>query len=345
MNVCIITVYNSENCGSYYQAYALKRVIENLGHSVSFLLRDSNNSSHVRINSFKYFVMSLLRFRIRWAFKCLRTYDDFEKAHLVFDTIKESQLSEIDCIVIGSDTLWNFSEKYFLDRLKIYTGGIFNRKKITYAISVGNTPSKKLTDNKEICNYIKAIDFISVRDEKTKGIADYITGFESQLVLDPTLLLDENDYKKIERRIELKDYILIYLFGDISDGLRGEIIELKRETGEKIVSYGTYRKWADVNTTYNPDDFLAYFNNASYVITNTFHGCVFSIIFKKHFINVARDSQKVQNLLKNFGLQRREIRSCLKTEIMENIDYNIVYEKVIEERNKSILFLKNSLEA
>lgn len=345
MNVCIVTVYNSENCGSYYQAYALKQVIEDLGHSVSFLIRDSKNSSHVRSNSFKYFFMSLLRFRFRWAFKCLQTYDDFEKAHQDFDIINESKLPEVDCIIIGSDTLWNFSEKYFLDRLQVYTGGIFNGKKITYAISVGNTTSQTLLGNKEICNYIKAIDFISTRDRVTQEIADSITGSKSQIVLDPTLLLDEIDYKKCEVNIDHRDYILIYFFGDISDGLRDEIVDLKKSTGKKIISYGTFRKWADINTTYNPGDFLEFFNNASYIITNTFHGCAFSIIFRKHFISLARDSQKVHDLLKSFELQSREFKECLKTEIIENIDYDIVYKKVLQERQKSINFLKNSLEA
>ena len=349
MNICIVTVYNSENCGSFYQAYALYKILENKGHNVVFLKRDIHGTSHSKKLSILNSMKSLARGRLFSAFNNIKKYYAFEKATKIFKIIENypDALKDIDCFIIGSDTLWNFESKYFYKRSAIYTGlELPAKRKITYAVSIANTPIKVLTENNSIVKGIKQLDAISVRDVNTMEAVKEITETTHAQVLDPTFLLDELSYKEMEGHIDESDYILIYGFGKIPQEIKSQLLKASVNLGCKIISYGSYRKWANVNTIYDPATFLAYFRNAGYVVTNTYHGTIFSIIYKKNFICYGQEKNKVRDLVESLKLTKQFIspNESILGKLKRTPDYENA-NKILEERkHTSINYLFKSIE-
>ena len=347
MKICIITVYNSENCGSFLQAYALKTKLESLGHTVTFLKRDVKGTSH---SASKHLTESLKRF-LKARFWEMRgewiRYNNFNKAVREFKITDEASAKNgIDCFIIGSDTIWNFSNSYFYDKRRTYLGIDFTENKvISYAASVANTEYSVLSEDDVIKKGLNSLDSISVRDEYTKTIVDRLTGRNVPIVVDPTLLLDVSDYRKIQAEDSCKDYILIYCFGKMSKVRKNKILEIKKKTGKKIVSFGEYYSWADKNIVYDPFRFLYFFDNAYAVLTNTFHGTIFSIIYHKKFVEFGVNKKKIVNLLDELGLSAQLCDSDDNIEkiLNQEIDYNEIEKKLADMKLKSMEYLLGSL--
>ena len=346
MNICIITVYNSENCGSHYQALALKTILERQGHNVFFLKREDKCISHRKRRTLKVVGAALKQGHIRWAFDCLNIYQSFEKRLRTYPIIALNQMDKIDAIVIGSDTLWNLENPHFRERKDIYTGLAFPDKPcLTYAVSIANTQENILIKDLVMCEGIKKLYKVSVRDEATRAVVQTIRGESPIIVDDPTLLLDADEYRKYEGNIPDRNYILIYRFGTIPEEEKQQILAFKVERGLKIVSYGEYLAWADQNIPVNPASFLSYFRYASYVVTNTFHGTAFSIIYRKPFYSFAYNSLKVKSLLNTYGLQNQlpQKDNSVRSILTNTPDYDSIYKIIYQNRTSSLTYLKDSI--
>lgn len=346
MNVCIVTVYNSENSGSHYQALALKQIIERQGHTVYFLRRCGRNISHKRLRTLKVSAAAIKRGHFKWAIDCLSIYNSFEKRLCTYPTIDMNEIDKIDAIVIGSDTLWDLESPHFRDNKKIYSGLAFpNKPCITYAVSIANTPEIAIVEDSVMREGISKLYAVSVRDDATRSVVHAIRGDSPSIVIDPTLLLDAEDYAQYEEPISERNYILIYSFGTLTEREKQQIIEYKKEQGLRIVSFGEYLSWADRNVPINPALFLSYFHHASCVVTNTFHGTVFSIIYRKPFYSFAFHSQKVKALLNSFGLQDRlpKENNDIKAMLKETPNYNLTYQIIANNRSSSLAYIKNNL--
>lgn len=339
MRLCIVTVYNSENCGSYLQAYALGKVLTSLGHNVTYLWRKKPKrfKDHLLIS-----IKKVLKFRF-WGFYAeWKKYTIYNKLDSQFKTIKKDELDLIDCIVIGSDTVWNFEANYFLENKDTFTGRAFgNKKRISYAASVGNTRKELFESDLEIIEGLRGFDRVSVRDYHTKKIIDEICGIDSKLVLDPTLLLTKEDYAFLEKDTLTEDYLLIYMFGKIEKAVQNEILNIAKKENCKIVSFGEYNSWADYNVVYDPLSFLAYFHHSKLVVTNTFHGTVFSVIYNKRFIDLGVSSNKIVEFLRDIELEKQ---LCYRPQDMMQIaslepHYDEVNRKLAGMREVSIGFL------
>lgn len=344
MNVCIVTVYNSENCGSFYQAYALSKTLESMGHKVFFLERETEGTSHDLLTKYIESLRAFLHGHPVLAINNIRRYYAFDRAISSFKIIKNNNesLNNIDCIVIGSDTVWNFADPYFESKKEIYAGTIFpEKKKVAYAVSLANTEYSTVLEDDIIRDSIEKCDAIAVRDIYTQKCVELITKKEHTCVLDPTLLLDESDYERLEKSIPHNNYVLIYGFKEIDKKIINELKALKIT----IISYGKYRKWADINLIYNPSTFLSYFKNAEFIITDTFHGTIFSIIYKKRFVCYGQEKKKVVDLLENLGLKGCFITSqeCLSEKIAKFPDYNQAYIKLNKMKTESIEYLKENV--
>lgn len=344
MNICIVTVYNSENCGSFYQAYALSKILEKKGHNVCFLKREAEGTSHdfdkIKIDSIKAFFHG----HPVLAKRNLEKYHAFEQALSSLKIIQKSdpQYDEIDCFVIGSDTVWNFEEPYFYKNKRTYVGSDFERKKVTYAVSISNTSYERLYSDKEIIDGIANLDAISVRDFYTYECLNKKLGVKPEIVLDPTLLLSQEEYEEKETLIPYKDYILIYGFKDLSK----KMIDSLKLRKKKIVSYGIYRAWADVNVIFNPNTFLTFFHNADYVVTDTFHGTIFSIVYKKQFVCYGKEKKKVEDLLRQLNLLECIVddKKNIVEQLQTTISYDIAYERLQCMKQQSVKFIDNNIE-
>ena len=122
-------------------------------------------------------------------------------------------------------------------------------------------------------------------------------------------------------------YLLIYSFNDFEKNIVDEIKKFAKEKKLKIISIGKKYDWTDKNIVGSLKSFITYYNSADYVITNTFHGNVFSIIFNKQFVNVDFGKKKVEKLLEQFGLSNRTYKKN-KDNISDMLDKKIDYKKI-----------------
>lgn len=350
MNVCIVTVYNSENCGSFLQAFALSEQIKALGHNVYFLKRDASKTSHALLPHIIDGVKKAIKLDFFGAGQIIKRYFTFKKAQSVFSVIEEgsAQFNDIDCFIIGSDTVWNLKNPYFLNNTDTYFGiNLKGKRVITYAVSVANTEMDLFLNNEKIISAINSFSAISVRDTYTEEVVKNASGRDSQLVCDPTFLLDKEYYNEFTQRdISYSDGpILIYYFGRLSKEAEKNIKHLSKKTGKKIISFGEYRGWCDINLPFDPYHFIQCFKDCSFVITNTYHGTIFSLIFQKQFADYATDKKKVEHLLTSLNAQQAFAND--NDELMpyyeDRLDYSKINDEIEKIKASSIEYLKRNL--
>lgn len=350
MTVCIVTVYNSENCGSFMQAYALYAALKKEGHKVYFLNRDVNDTSHSIKNNAVVSLKKLLKLNFK-AFKMeWQKYTSFSKAQKLFPVITKNseEYKNIDCFIIGSDTIWNLNSDYFANHINTYFGLEFKDKKvISYAASVANTQKEKFIDNKHAIEGARRMADISVRDTATYEIVRDVFGVNPTMVCDPTLLLNKTDYNAlIENNSPLNNSpIFIYYFGKLNDDTVKQIKQLKKETGKQIISFGVYREWCDINIPYDPYMFIQCFRDCSFVITNTYHGTIFSLLYQKNFADYGQEKKKVEYLLSSLGAEKAfaDYNDALNPFYEGNLDYSVINKKISDVKTTSLEFLKRNL--
>ncbi len=344
MKICIVTLYKSLNCGSYWQAYALGE----------FLKRHNNEVSYLKINytlpsTIKPYLVIFKRL-FTGGFKEFKSYfnilKSFSQKQKLFNvkTYKEVK-NEAELIVLGSDTIWNIDSANLLALKDIFWGGKFNGiKTISYAASVANTSFDKINTYNDLKQDLNGLEYISVRDNYTYDIISKITNKSVELVCDPTLLLDREDYKQfVGNRIVKDKYIYIYLFDNLSQKQVDNIKEYAKHNDLKIVSGTKNFSWCDQYVLNEPDSFLNAMYYADYVVTDTFHGAVFSVNLNKQFVTIDRGKKKVQDFLECVDFTDR---------ILNNNDIFFLFDKRIDYSNfslnhireNSINYLKKTLE-
>ena len=202
------------------------------------------------------------------------------------------------------------------------------------------------------------IDFehILIREKQGAKIIKELLLKECSVVLDPTMLLTKEEWKSQLLQEELKshekeEYILVYAFGGYTY-IKDLAINISNKTGYKIFWLSTTYK---INTTKikyirsaGPEDFVSLISNATYIVTNSFHGTAFSINFNKQFFTeLLPESQgvnsRLEDILELFELQDRRILSSDPDIINNGIDYRSVNVKLENARNKSIFLLREAI--
>ncbi|MCM1046658.1 MAG: polysaccharide pyruvyl transferase family protein [Candidatus Gastranaerophilales bacterium] len=337
MTLGIVTVYKSRNCGSYLQAWALQRVLEGSGHDVCFVEYHGRSD-----NVWDYYVRLILYcccFRFKNAGYLIRRNRMFREAQKAFRTIDSTQA---DLYLYGSDTLWNFEGEFFKASSRFFLGQDVKRPKATYAVSAGSTSQEDFEAVEGIAEAIRDFQAVSVRDEHTLQLAQSVSGRQDIVkALDPTMLLEPADYEALIQEKPAGDYLFVYYFGRMSEELYHQMENFARERGLRIIRMGTPDKRFSTNITNDPSSFLTYFAGAQYVVTNTFHGCVFSILFNKQFVTDGYGKKKVQDLIESFRLSGQYLNqaSDLDRLLDERIDYEAVNREIEVRRQESLDYL------
>ena len=309
----VVTVYNSHNSGSFLQAFAMNEVLKKEGLDVSFLERKNVGSHSVKM-LLKNVIRDLLKFRFKKAISSVSIWGVFENLpKSCFDIQKKGSTyyEQTDYVILGSDTIWNFDNKYFSNNARLYLGACFEGKKVvSYAASAANTSLetfRRVTSETGLDHLAS----IMVRDFYTKQLVKDACGKEAVIVTDPSLLLNAEDYSSLVRKVEIKQpYLLIYYFGEISTDMKKNVKLYAKNKNLKIVSLPYNRSWCDLSRNQSPYNMVSYFQQAECVITNTFHGCAFSLIFEKPFAVHNENKKKVTNLLEMYGEQEIGRASC-----------------------------------
>ena len=363
----LITLQRVPNYGSVLQAYATQKIIEREGYeceivnyfpkrmTISAMLRrikDKNNKlrkslvlrtvariiiipSYIkRFSSFKKFYKHLNMTDVEY--------------HSNEDLIKNPPIADIYCT--GSDQVWNSEWNEGIDKALFLDFAPKDKKRISISASFGKS---KLNDEEiDITReLLKKYSKISLREKSGVDIVKKLGINNSINILDPTLLLGKDDWNKISStKFEKRDYILVYNLNR-NKKIDKFACNLSKKTGLKIkyLSYQFHEFYKKGKMYCNPkvEDFLSLIKNATYVITDSFHGTAFSLNFEKDFVIVypQKYSTRIQSILEILNLENRVAKDENDLSVCEKIiDYSIVRNNLEKERKKSLDWVKNSLE-
>lgn len=369
MKAGIVTFNSAHNYGAVLQVYAMQEYLKSLGLDVdviNYRIKEIDNVYklyNVRRKDPKLIrgikkAKKILKVNLceRWKIEKRKNFEYFINNVLnttkPYTTLQEIQKDflQYDVLIAGSDQIWNteltkgFKPAYFLEF------GNKDARRISYAASLGNDS----IDEKYILfykRYLENFDFISVREEAMKDILKDLTDKPITRVIDPTLLLDKEVYDnlKIETKYKGKDYIYVHYIGN--DDKTYEIADqLSRKLGIPVLhnrQKGLFENELDSLFNARPEEFISVIENAKYIVTNSFHTTVFSLIYEKDFITIPHATRpaRMQNLLEIAGLSNHlveDVRIMPKLETLK-IDYKDVKRRLLEERKSSIEFLNNAI--
>ena len=272
-----------------------------------------------------------------------RTFEDLKKI-----------AGDYDVLFSGSDQLWNtnltkgqFDPAYFLTFAEPHT------KCVTYAMGVNFRDD--VVTNRQLAELIRGLDCISLREEKfIRTIRRAMPSAKIRQDIDPTLLLQKEDYAPFEaepNEFMGQPYIMTYTMGD---GSQKYVYAAAKQLSEKLgipvrdITGNPLRKEKVFGVECvkgGPDEFLSYIKNAAYIVTNSFHGTAFSLIYGKQFVTVPHltTGNRVTDLLKRVGLQGRICRSeeeCLER-IEVPVDHTEARERLAVLREASMDYLRD----
>ena len=357
MKVGILTWYKAVNHGAVLQTYASCKMLEKLSCDPVVLDYDWN-LENISERNYIEILRKLSIKKVLWKVnvkKFLRTkkqiFSDFRKQYLPLGK-KYYDEHELDAVYIGSDMVFDISEGY---NPFMYGIGVDSKYIFSYAASFGYTTIEKLQSSKyetEIVEGIKKLKSIGYRDSNTLEIIEhYKVNVSTVECLDPVLcygfedeiiIWDSGKWKK-------EKYILVYAYeSTMNDKSTVKAIKtFAKEEKLKIVSCGYYHKWCDKCVQASPREFLEMFKHASYIITDTFHGTVFSLILHKSFVSIVRNNGfKLKYLLETVKLTDRIVKKPEDIErvISSKLSFTRFDEWVEENRKKSLDFIAFNIE-
>lgn len=322
--IYILTVYDSLNYGSYLQAVSLLHELECYGQTC-FLDIDHQSTF---LQCLKKIAGHIAKRRFGGIFFEYKKWDIFRKSAqgLPIVHLKKLREAEDDIYVFGSDEIWNVDRRKFLKSPEFWGIGLKNGRRISYAPSLNTATKEQYMQHPELTEALNRFDYLSVRDERSKDVLCQLMDRPIEVVADPTFLFGIENFRRIEKKAEEKEpYMLVYTYGKMcrTPEQVAYIREAARREGLKIISVGKYLKWADKSVNTTPEGFLGYVDGAQSVLTDTFHGTVFSILYRKDFVEV-HPSQKIQDLLHMFQLDSRVIPDVSQIEgvMRQKTDYS-----------------------
>lgn len=377
MRIGILTLPLHTNYGGILQAYALQTVLERMGHEVVVFDTPNKMPLPPLKDMPKCFLKRIVKKILGRNQKIFYEYYQNKKIIQVvsqntqrfinsyihrkeISCFKELDENSYDAIVVGSDQVWR--PIYFvpgwrwqeIDNAFLSFASKWNIKRLSYAASFG-TEDWEYTDRQtRRCKaLLQVFDAISVRESNGVTLCKEYFDVDSVHVLDPTMLLNESDYSIFYQKANtpksngtLLNYIL-----DENEQKKALIMDVANQKCLRAFSVtNPYEndETKPLNERIKPavEKWLRGFYDAEFVITDSFHACVFSILFKKQFVvvgNKERGLSRIESLLQCFGIENRIVEDTSQVMQLPLIDYDTVYVKLEKYRKKSFEFLNVAL--
>ena len=342
MNVSIITMTCTYNYGATLQAFALQSYVEKMGYSCN-VINHMGWKGHRTLSQGGLNRDTLLKIPYKKAletgyFRFESFYSNFMHMTRRYDSIND--LYECppnsDLFITGSDQVWNprdLRKEFYLDFAPV------SATRISYAASIG-IPA--IPEDKRIIigELLKKINYISVRETSAQQSIQQLTDNEVNKNCDPVYLIDQDEWRMIESPIDdlPNDYILCYMIYKpkwINDWLR----KVRKSTGKKIVFVGLngfrpvecdkYVRCA------GPQEFIWLIDHASCVVSSSFHGIAFSVLFGKPLVAIPDPPRpdRINNLLSLFNLQNNILYENKINDIFLPYDFEKITQIIKNERN------------
>lgn len=383
MKIAILTRRAGFNMGTTLQAYAISKFVEQIGYP-NVVINYDEYSGHWKwkvrpiIDSIFFTIINICHRFCKHMFQkkileLTRSYEQmnrfyqFEKEYIPLTNRKYNSLAamtkdfkNLDACICGSDQIWS---PYFFDPvffLPFITSP--QTKKIAYAPSLGITDENMIEDKQR--RLMQKFSCLSCREYEGAQLIQKITKREVPVVLDPTLMLNFNEWEKLAEKSCIDEngkYILTYFLHTdyYIDSIPYDYIEkLKRETRLPVYNVSLFNLVNNIQadkqfTTIGPLEFLSLVKNAEWICTNSFHCCIFSFIFKRRFfvferfmknsLNGANQNSRIYNLMELFNLTSAIVTPESEPETNKFYDFEKGMLHIKLEREKSIKYLINAL--
>lgn len=372
--IYIVTSYYGNNVGSSLQCFALSKVIAKNGYEpivvslsekrgILFL----NKIKRISIKLFKGVLHpTLLKKQIQSKMKKKKNDDSnflFETFNNSYLPIKNFSYKELnvssrskDCVacVAGSDQIWN-TEEAVLDKIN-YLLFSPKEKNIAYAPSFGQAFIYNY-NKRFVKNALKNISYLSCREAQGCSLIEKLIGKKAEHVLDPTLLLSKDEWLNCFKIKSKEDNSLFVYLLDSPSEMTINLIKSKKDCYSKIVLYckkdvpDSLKEDIDTFVDCDPISFIKLISQSGFVITDSFHGTIFSILFEKSFITVERNYKnvdgdgnvRINDLLNIFNLKEFFVKENLAK--LESPNYKVVHEILQSQKEKSINYLFDSIKS
>lgn len=352
----VITFHDYDNYGAILQSYALQKKLRELGTYPEII----DYSCQYISNPFR-----LVNLKEKGLFNYIygaighicyiprrRKCNQFRKHMKYSEPVTKGNMRAVsgkyDIYIAGSDQIWdykltNFDQTYFLDFPEK------DKKKCSYAASIGeHIPPEQFRD--DYSRLLNDFNEILVREDYGADIVNELTGKKPEVVCDPTLLLTAEEWDKLLKEPKIRGkYILVYQLG-INPEIVNFARRLKKETGYRIVYIpfplvGLLKCRCEI--TVGPAEWMGLFKNAEYVISDSFHGVVFSLLFNRKFFAKAdghHKNRRVEQLLKLVNLSDRTMNDVSDEQLTKEIDFTYANEQIAKFRSFSLQKLKEMVE-
>ena len=374
--VAVVVCPNIRNFGSVLQSYATQKAVTRLGYDNEYIKYVKTKKT-----AYKYLIQLLIPSIMAERFSVLKrkvfqrknktmidrrnkAFDAFVDKYMVaspkyvgYDELKKAA-GKYSMAVLGSDQVWNpinsGSDFYTLNWLRKGT------KRVAYAPSFGVSEVPTLLKRSYV-QFLKKFDHISVREKRGQKIVKQLTGRQVPVVCDPTLLFKAEDWDEImpEKPVAEGKYIFCYLLGNRNEP-RKCVLKLAKKTGLPIVMMPFFGEISEYDYKLNakfvdnpdPSHFVNAIKNAEYVCTDSYHGTVFSILYRKKLLVFRRHSadsskntfSRLESLLSIAGMKDRVVEDVWEDRFLDaTTDYNKVHENIDKLRKKSWDYLSDSM--
>lgn len=372
MKIGIMTINSAYNYGCVLQAWSLQRYLEKEGHEVSIInyripeidnvyrlfrerQRFGNRALNALYNGLRRVKFNLTQKpRIRKAEKFEHFINETMHTTQVYSSFQELEEQDagapFDVLITGSDQVWNGSITKGLKPAYFLEFDHSGKKKISYAASIGKTELTN-AEREFFAKCLEKYDDIAVREQSAKSLLAPLVRQEIKVVVDPTLLLEKEDFDALRKPTRFKEpYLLVHIIGK-DRNVKSIARMMSEKLGLRIVQNRMKKQYADEMGSFGdagPEEFIGLIEGAAFVVTNSFHATLFSIIYERNFITVPHRTypERMTYLLEQTGLSDHLIAdaSLLPEDFsMPMPDYGRVKARLAKEQEASRSFLKNCL--
>lgn len=335
MKAAIVTLFDEyPNFGSFLQAFALQKSLDSLGVPSEFLVFPGFRRTRRKL---KYVITKdtkRLLFNIKRALLFQRNFSQMKKRRF------RPNLA-YDLVVLGSDEIWNLKNPTFDHHAAFFGVGFISQNTISYAPSTAGLDVSELESEPVPVRALHNIQHLSGRDRLTCAAIKTITGRDATKVLDPTFLID---WALHDTRVRRDRYILVYCYR--ADEIVSRFLDqLRKAYGIEVVCIGHYSGMPYECLNVDSFEFLGYIRGAECVVTDSFHGTILSVQYRKQFFCFAKDKYKILDFLEEFDLQHADVSGadCNWDLGASHIDYDALQELLSQRISASFDFLRHSV--
>ena len=355
-NVGIMTMHRIVNYGSFLQAYALKHMVESLGAAArlvdfrpGYLIDDA---WHRKNALFMFLRENYHKFNKRPPSTLERLFGEYLEDLGVGPA--KNYRTKCDLLIVGSDEVFNCLQDNpdvgFATQL--YGRGIRARRLISYAGSCGQTTYDGLCAHRvqdRLAAYLTRFAALSVRDANSQDVIGRLTGIRPEIHADPALIFDFSPH--LRRPQPLADTLVVYSYpGRFKNPAEIQAIqEFARARGKTLITVGNRQPWVETHFEAHPLEMLGYLAQADFIVTDTFHGTIFSLNLNKNFAAFLRPTNvnKLSDLLNRFRQNERLVPSPdrLSGVLSRPPDYAETNGLILQERARTRAYLQTHLSA